>query len=271
MFWPSLFVGTCLQIAAPTSTDDRTSTREANPPRPGYSPLYALARGLLQAMFIPLYRLRVFGLENIPKQGALLIVANHQSYLDPPVIGTAIRTRQLDYIARSGLFDHPLVAKVISTFNSIPIKEEGGDAAAIKEVLRRLEAGRAVLIFPEGTRTPDGAMRPFKRGVAVLVKRSRCPVVPVAIEGAFDAWPRDQGAPKLLGQRLAVMVGRPIPHEELMANGADAALTRLQEEIEHMRMLLRTQLRQETHGRLPAHGPGDHEAFGHDSSLADGV
>ncbi len=239
------------------------------PASPKRSPLYAMARGLLQLLITPAYRLRVFGLANVPLEGPLLIVANHQSYLDPPVIGTAIRTRQLDYIARSGLFDHQIVGRVIGRFNAIPIKEEGGDAAAIKEVLRRLEAGRAVLIFPEGTRTPDGAMRPFKRGVAVLVKRSRCPVLPVAIEGAFDAWPRDRKNPRLLGQRLAVMIGQPIAHEELMASGADAALNRLEREIEAMRMRLRQQLRSETSGRFPARGPGDEAAF--TPQMADGA
>jgi 1-acyl-sn-glycerol-3-phosphate acyltransferase len=192
----------------------------------------------------------------------LLIVANHQSYLDPPVIGCAIRNRHLDYIARAGLFENRVVGAFIAAMNSIPIREEGGDTAAIKEVLRRLGEGRAVLIFPEGTRSPDGAMRPFKRGVAVLVKRARCPVLPVAVEGAFDAWPRDRKQPRFWGQRLSAMIGEPIGYDELMRNGPDAALALLEREIDSMRLKLRAQMRNETEGHFPAAGPGDSPAFG---------
>ena len=109
-------------------------------------------------------------------------------------------------------------------------------------MLRRLEGGRAVLIFPEGSRTTDGRVAPFKRGVAVLVKRSRCPVVPVALEGAYEAWPRSRRLPRWLGHRVAVMYGRPIPHDELMHGGADAALLRLHDEVEAMRLALRERL-----------------------------
>jgi 1-acyl-sn-glycerol-3-phosphate acyltransferase len=218
---------------------------------------YSAARLIATMGLTALYRFRVQGAQNAPRDGSLLIVANHQSYLDPPLIGCAIRKRHLDYIARAGLFENPLIGPMISTFNSIPIKEEGGDTGAIKEVLKRLREGRAVLIFPEGTRTPDGAMRPFKRGVALLVKRARCPVLPVAVEGAYDAWPRDKKQPRGFGQRLAVMIGEPIEYDELMRNGPDAALTRLERQIDSMRLRLREQLRHETDGRFPAPGPGD--------------
>jgi 1-acyl-sn-glycerol-3-phosphate acyltransferase len=257
-----------LQTLAPANT--RTTSNGPVPwlsrQRPG-TPLprlaaYSFARLLTNFLLTVGYRFRVFGSERVPISGPLLIVANHQSYLDPPLIGAAIRRRHLDFIARAGLFESPLLARIISTFNSIPIREEGGDAAAIKEVLRRLEAGRAVLIFPEGTRSPDGAMRPFKRGVAVLVKRARCPVLPVAVEGAFDAWPRDRGRPKFWGRRLAVCIGEPIPYSELMAQGGDAALARLEQEIDRMRLGLRERMRRETGGHFPAPGPGDTGAFG---------
>jgi 1-acyl-sn-glycerol-3-phosphate acyltransferase len=222
---------------------------------------YSLARLLTNFLLTVGYRFRVFGSERVPLTGPLLIVANHQSYLDPPLIGAAIRRRHLDFVARAGLFESPILARIISTFNSIPIREEGGDAAAIKEVLRRLEAGRAVLIFPEGTRSPDGAMRPFKRGVALLVKRARCPVLPVAVEGAFDSWPRDRGRPRFWGRRLAVCVGEPIAYADLMAQGADVALSQLEQEIDRMRLTLRARMRLETAGRFPAPGPGDAAAF----------
>jgi 1-acyl-sn-glycerol-3-phosphate acyltransferase len=222
---------------------------------------YAGARMLVAAFLTAAYRMRAFGGRNVPQHGAVLLVANHQSYLDPPAVGVAVRHRHLDYLARAGLFESKVLGEMLTTFNSVPISEEGGDTRAIKEILRRLDAGRAVLVFPEGTRSPDGAMRPFKRGIALLVKRARCPVVPVAVEGCYDAWPRDQAAPSLWGKRIAVKVGEPIAYEALMAHGGDAALDRLAAEIDRMRLELRALLREQTRGRFPAAGPGDDPRF----------
>lgn len=202
---------------------------------------YEFIRVVSVCLFRGLYGARTFYVERVPEQGPLLLVANHQSYLDPPVIGTWPR-RHFDFVARMGLFDSPGFARVIRSLNAIPIKEEGGDAAAIKEILRRLKAGRAVIIFPEGARTHDGQMQEFKRGVAVLVKRSKCPVQPVAIAGCFDVWPRARKWPRILGMRIGVMYGEPIGHDALMVDGADAALKRLHDEVELMRVELRDEI-----------------------------
>jgi 1-acyl-sn-glycerol-3-phosphate acyltransferase len=219
--------------------------------------LYEFSRLLVAVVMTLLYRHRAYGSRRIPREGPLLIVANHQSFLDPPAIGLAVHTRQLDYIARIGLFQAPGFSRLISLFNALPIREEGSDATAIREILRRLEKGHAILIFPEGSRTDDGAMQPFKRGVALLVKRARCPVVPVAVEGCYDAWPRRRRWPQLLGARVSVAVGEPINYDALMTDGADAALDRLAGEIDRMRLVLRRQLRRESRGSFPAPGPGD--------------
>src|SRR5690606_14453303 len=158
--------------------------------------------------------------------GPLLIVANHQSFLDPPIVGTPLE-RHLDFIARSGLFADERFGRLIHTLNAIPIKEEGGDAAAMKEALRRLGAGRAVLLLPE------------------------------AGEAAVGAGPRTRRLPRP-GARVAVMYGHPIPHDELIESGADAALARLRADIDRMRLELRAILRAKTGGRYPAPGPGGH-------------
>ncbi len=223
-----------------------------------YAVCLRLARFALRVFF----RVRWIDSDAVPASGPLLIVANHQSYLDPPLVSTGILHRHIDFIARAGLFRNRLFGWLIGTLNSIPITEQGGDTAAMKEALRRLATGRAVLLFPEGSRTRDGAMTPFKRGVAVLVKRAKCPVLPVAIEGAYDAWPRGRAAPRLFGCRAAVRYGDPIPHAELMAEGSDAALRWLEREIDAMRLELRTEIRRWTNGRCPAPGPADASAFG---------
>jgi 1-acyl-sn-glycerol-3-phosphate acyltransferase len=192
---------------------------------------FELIRMLAAAAMILLYRLRWRGGSNVPRTGPLLIVANHQSFLDPPMVGVMCAPRHLDFIARGGLFENPSFARLITALNSIPIKEDGGDVAAMKEALARLAQGKAVLIFPEGSRTHDGNMVGFKRGVSVLVKRANCPVLPVGIDGPFEVWPRARKVPRLFGIRIAGVIGRPIPHDELLRDGPDAALRRLEREV----------------------------------------
>lgn len=203
--------------------------------------LYEAVRAVSVVVLRGLYGARVFHAERVPDEGPVLLVANHQSYIDPPVIGVWPR-RHLDFVARLGLFDSAGFAWIIRSLNALPIKEEGGDAPAIKEILRRLQAGRAVIIFPEGSRTHDGQMQEFKRGVAVLVKRSKCPVQPVAIAGCFDAWPRSRKRPRFWGVRIGITYGEPIGHEELLAEGPDAAIGRLHREVEAMRVELRDKI-----------------------------
>jgi 1-acyl-sn-glycerol-3-phosphate acyltransferase len=229
--------------------------------RPGTALLhlvfYEFIRLLTLALLTLIYRLRAYGGRRIPRTGPVLLVANHQSYLDPPCIATSVHCRQLDFLARGGLFKFRPLGFLIRNLNAIPLREDGSDTAAIKASIFRLEQGSAVLIFPEGTRSPDGSMQPFKRGVAVLVKRALCPVVPVAIEGAYESWPRNQRAPSILSKHIAVAFGHPISHDELMALGPDRSLDRIADEIDTMRLALRRHLRRETADHFPPRGSGD--------------
>jgi 1-acyl-sn-glycerol-3-phosphate acyltransferase len=208
-------------------------------------------------LFRLVYRYEGHHAERVPAEGGLLLVANHQSYLDPPAIGAALWHRQLDYLARSGLLRIPGFAWFIRMLGAVPIDESGGGAAGVRGVIERLESGEAVLVFPEGARTRDGAMGGFKKGLVLIIQRSGCPVVPVAIEGAFDAWPRTRRLPSVFGKRVAVMYGEPIGHEELLKDGAGSALERLADSIDGMRLELRERLRERTKGRYPAKGAGD--------------
>lgn len=239
----------------PNGTPDSPSADPGGPRASGPTLFYRFWRGLARYILRFIYRVEVFDVDNVPPTGAFLVAANHQSYLDPPLVGGMIE-REMNFVARSGLFSFGPFAWSIKRLNSVPLREDSSDVTAIKEIVRRLEQDNAVVIFPEGSRTNDGAMHEFKRGVAVLVKRARCPVVPAAVEGCFDAWPRGK-APGLIGKRVAVKYGKPIPHAELMKDGPDAALNRLANEIDRMRRELRLHLRQKTGGRYPAKGPGD--------------
>ncbi len=189
-----------------------------------------IARQLLRVAF----GARTLHPDRVPTGGAFLVAANHESYLDPPLIGAFMPRRRLSFVARAGLFSTGVLGWVIRRLNAIPLREDTGDAAAIRETARRLGEGSPVLIFPEGSRSPDGQMQEFKRGAALLVKRARCPVLPVAVKGCFEAWPRGRRLPRLR-RPIALAFGRPIAYEELMRDGPDGALARLRGEIAALR------------------------------------
>ncbi len=216
---------------------------------------YEFCRWTVRLLYWLLYRPIVSGAENVPARGPLLLAANHQSYIDPPFVCLYIE-RHTSFVARAGLFKSRFFGWLIDSLNATPVKEEGSDAAAIKEVLRRLGRGHAVIIFPEGSRCEDGSMDEFKRGVALLVKKAKCPVVPVALEGCFDAFPRGQH-PRVVGKRIGLRYGTPISPDELFADGADAGLQRLARDVDDLRLKLRAEMRAATGGRFPPAGPGD--------------
>jgi len=224
---------------------------------------YAVVQSLAALVLMVLFRARWRGTRRVPRHGAFLVVANHQSFLDPPLVSVMCGRRHIDFIARGGLFGNPAFGRVISSLGSIPIREDGqGDLPAVKEALRRLGRGQAVLVFPEGARTHDGAMTEFKRGVAVLVKRANCPVLPVGLDGLYETWPRTRRLPRLFGGRIAGVFGEPIDHEELMSEGVDAAMRRLEREVDGLRLEARGMLRRATRGRYPSAGVGDGLFFG---------
>jgi 1-acyl-sn-glycerol-3-phosphate acyltransferase len=232
--------------------------RALDPPQPLRQVLfYRLCYWVVLSAFVLVYRARFWGVERVPRAGGVLVIANHQSHLDPPLLGVALRHRNMAAIARVGLFRNPLMGALLRGLGCIAIREDEGDAGALRTAIEQLKRGRVVVIFPEGSRSPDGALKDFKRGTWLLLARSGAPVVPAAVEGCFDAWPRQRRLPLLLGQRVAVAFGEPVPFETLKAMGGDAGLAHLAAQVEALRLDLRDKLRRATHGRLPAPGPGD--------------
>lgn len=219
--------------------------------------LYRAGRKLSALCVRGFYRLRVVGAENIPPSGGLLLISNHQSHADPSLLGVALGRRNMASLARVGLFGNRLFGALLRALGAIAIRQNESDTAAIRAVIAELRKGRIVLVFPEGSRSPDGAVHPFKRGTWLLLNKSGCDVLPAAVEGAFDAWPRDRLLPRLVGQRCMVAFGKPIPHAELGRMGADAALAHLAGVVDQMRLDLRGRLRESSRGRLPRPGPGD--------------
>lgn len=214
--------------------------------------LYGIGVFLITTVSVLLYRIRVEGRENIPKRGGVLVIANHQSYLDPPVIGSMLNSRIFAFLARAGLFKVPGLGWLIGSVNAKPLSGGGNETRAMREMLRLLEEGWPILVFPEGARTHDGNMTEFQRGVLLLLKRAQCPIVPVAIEGFFDTWPRHRTFPRLFGCRLAMRVAEPIRYEQLAGQRDSDVIDSLQSQINQMRTELRSELRRQTKGRFPA-------------------
>ncbi len=156
---------------------------------------YRICRFICQMMFLLYCRGRVFGLRNVPQTGGVLLVCNHQSFLDP-VLATLAAHREGNYMARDTLFENPLLRRLIESLNAFPVRRGSADIAAVKQTLRRLRDGKLVVIFPEATRTRDGRIGQIQSGFASVAKRARAAIVPVLIDGAFEVWPRWRKLPR---------------------------------------------------------------------------
>lgn len=168
------------------------------------------------------YGLRRLHRERVPRTGAVLVISNHQSYLDPMINGVTVWDRQFTALARDSLFVGPW-GWVLRSVAARPIKRSGGDLEAMRAAIAELEAGRVVILYPEGTRSPDGELMEFKRGVMLLIKRVKPTVLPMGVDGPFEAWPRGRKFPRLRG-KVVCSCGEPIDGARLAAMPEEEAL-----------------------------------------------
>lgn len=147
-----------------------------------------------------IFRLRVIGVENIPKAGGVIISANHNSYFDIPLLGCAL-PRPVDNIAKSELFRNKIIAILFRKLGGFPIRRGQMDRSAIKEAVDRLKAGGMLSYYPEGTRSKDGSLQAPKAGIGRIVVKSGARVVPVYIHGTHCPRPF---------RRVTVYFGKPI-------------------------------------------------------------
>ena len=171
---------------------------------------------------------RMHGAEQFPSTGGALVCSNHQSYFDPVLVGGFCK-RRLNYLARESLFDSNLFGGLIRWYDAIPVRRDGMSITGLKETLKRLKRGELVLIFPEGTRSRDGGIAPLKSGFCMLAKKAKVPLVPVAISGAYDVWPRTRKLPRLA--RITMVAGEPIPAETVAALNEDDLVALLDQRI----------------------------------------
>lgn len=170
------------------------------------SRLYDVFRMAATALLRVLFRLEWRGREHIPAEGPVLLVANHASLLDPPVVGGST-PRQLYFLAKEQLFGIPVFGSLIWALNARPVKRGGSDPTALRAALRVLEQGGALLIFPEGSRSTQAELRPAKPGAAMLAVMTGVPVVPVYVSGSGQAWPPGRWLPR--PTKIRVTFGAP--------------------------------------------------------------
>ncbi len=170
---------------------------------PWYFTVYHLTR-LIAGVF---FRFRVLHRERMIQEGPVILAMNHESYLDPPFAGSACN-RAIYFLARKTLLDIPVLGWVLPRLNVIPVDQEGGDRSALRAVLRILRANHCALVFPEGSRTLDGNLKPPLPGIGFVIAKTLAPVVPMRIFGAHHALPRGGG--KLRFSPITIVVGEPL-------------------------------------------------------------
>src|ERR1700736_2956863 len=186
---------------------------------------YHLSRLLAKVFF----GFRIIHRERVIQTGPVILATNHQSFFDPPLAGNAA-DRAIYFLAKKSLMDVPILGWLLPRLNVIPVNLERGDRSALKALIRVLSAGDCALVFPEGTRTPDGNLQPAEPGLGLIIAKTRAPVVPMRIFGAYDAWPI--GGKMRLFLKITVVVGEPVHFSEAeVSSGGRNLYARLSQRV----------------------------------------
>ena len=168
---------------------------------------YTLHKNLAWLIAKTCFAFKTVHRERIIEEGGAILAMNHQSYLDPPLAGISCR-REIHYLARKTLLEWPVLGRIFPKLNVIPVDQERADMSALKSVIRLVKAGHCTVVFPEGSRTPDGSFLPALPGIGLIIAKTRCPVVPMRVFGAHEAFPRG-GRPHLFTP-ITLVVGEPV-------------------------------------------------------------
>jgi 1-acyl-sn-glycerol-3-phosphate acyltransferase len=186
--------------------------------------VYYLGWVSFRLLYATYFRWRVFNPERVPLNGPVILASNHASFIDPPLVGGGLR-RPINYLARENLFRFPVLGWILHRWQVVPVDRDGGGAKGLKNILDRLLAGGAIILFPEGTRTRDGRLQPARSGIGLTVIKSTAPVVPVRVFGTFEAYSRHMKFPH--PHRIAVKYGNPMMFAELRAEAKTCSKPRL--------------------------------------------
>ncbi len=173
--------------------------------------LYTIARFILFLLFKMFFGLKICGRENFPKAGPTIVAPNHASFLDPMICGVGA-PRKLNYLARDTLFRSRFFARILYLANVSPLRRGSSDINAFKLTLNKLLQGKPVLIFPEGTRSRDGALQDPKLGIGFLHVASGASILPCYVKGSMEAWPRHSRFPRF--KPVSVYFGQPLSFDK---------------------------------------------------------
>ncbi len=170
-------------------------------------------RLLAVTFFWTINRVKVLDKQNVPQKGPLIILSNHQSFIDPMLCQGYLK-RPIHFVARSSLWNNPVMSWLLDSYYTIPIKRESADLSGLKNIIRKLKENAAILMYPEATRTEDGRIRNFKMGFSLVCRKTKPMILPMVIEGADKAWPKNK---KLFscGKKIMVRYGQPISSQIL--------------------------------------------------------
>jgi 1-acyl-sn-glycerol-3-phosphate acyltransferase len=171
---------------------------------------YSFAKFVVYRILKPIYRIQVIGQEHFPKEGGVLLCANHIDNLDPPVVGITA-PRPVHFMAKAELFSVPVLASIIRNLNAFPVKRGMSDREALRKGLQILKEGNVLGLFPEGTRSKTGELGKGLAGAGFFALRSDAYIVPCAIIGPYKPF-----------KRLKVVYGKPLDFSELRKNKATA-------------------------------------------------
>lgn len=173
--------------------------------------VYRTVRALFRLFFKIYGRWEIIGRENVPKSGPVIVAPNHLSYVDPPLVGSAL-DRECRFMARHDLWNNAFMKWLMPRIGAFPVHRGKMDRQAIRLGLEALEKGYVLVVFPEGARSDDGVLQRGELGAALFVQKSGAPVIPTAIIGAYEMLPSH--AKKLKRTKLKCIYGEPLTFEK---------------------------------------------------------
>ncbi|MGC4056839.1 MAG: lysophospholipid acyltransferase family protein [Chitinophagaceae bacterium] len=215
---------------------ERTGDDDPDLPPLHMTPFWRFGQQCCRFVCTTLCDLKCYDKHNVPLEGSALLLANHQSFLDPPFVASQLQ-RAVCFLARSTLFDVPVFGPVIRALHAFPVERGKANIGAMKKTINVVQQGRCLLMFPEGTRTRNGEMKPLENGMALIIKKARVPVIPVGIDGGYEVWPRSRILPT--SGKVRVKYGKPLMLHDLdnkqIMGTVESEIRRLIAELRAMR------------------------------------